>query len=533
MRAQAAPLTSRYCPAGVRDEERDGRRGEVGAVEVPALPQGLRRPQPLDRARQVAGQHAQQPLVRLREGPEARALRVEDPQDARADLERHADLRAHLGVEGHVVGVPGGVVHPPRDPARRHRTHDPGTEADRRQLVGRAARAERPRVVEEAGLRVQQQEAAVAGEEGLVEKTRRAREERLLVGRRCRRLGHPRDDPLLGQVAPEVLLDPLQVGHVHERSAQTRAAARGRPPRPGRAPRASAPRRRATRPATARGAPRRGACHRPRHGRLEGRPVVRVDVLQDVRQAGLPLRGAATRAEEPAGLVRPPHRAGLGVHLPDGHPRRAQRQGEPLLAPERAALGLVAGQAAAQAAYERAHEASGATPRARAHDRHRPEADLDHRPAGLVVLGRDLASVVVHDPLDDREAEPRAPAPPGEERLEEARQVGRVEAGPGVPHRALDPALLAVPGRSERHLHPPALGREVDRVLDEVLQDLGHARPVGEHGESRRPPQPGDLDRLPPRQGRAGGHRRLHHLLHAALRRSRGGWGARSRGGRA
>ena len=43
-------------PAGVRDEESDGRRGEVGAVELPALPQGLGRPQPLDGARHVAGQ---------------------------------------------------------------------------------------------------------------------------------------------------------------------------------------------------------------------------------------------------------------------------------------------------------------------------------------------------------------------------------------------------------------------------------------------------------------------------------------------
>ena len=70
-----------------------------------------------------------------------------------------------------------------------------------------------------------------------------------------------------------------------------------------------------------------GARHRPGHGRLEGRPVVRVDVLEDVRQAGLPLRGAGAHAEEAAGLVRPPHRAGLGVHLPDGHSRRARAPG--------------------------------------------------------------------------------------------------------------------------------------------------------------------------------------------------------------
>ena len=205
-------------------------------------------------------------------------------------------------------------------------------------------------MVEEPPLRVHHQEAAVLGEERLAEELGRPREEHLLVLRPGGRLGHRRDHPLLLEAATQALLDALEVGHVHEGPAQAAqpplrvepALAAGLEP----THRAVGPDDPGLHPVHLSG-PR----HRVGHRGLEGRPVVRVDELDDVGQAGVAGDRGPRGAEEAPRLVRPPHGPALGVHLPDGHPRGLEGQGEALLAARRPVQGVAAGQAA-QAAPE-------------------------------------------------------------------------------------------------------------------------------------------------------------------------------------
>ena len=146
-------------PPGVRDEQSDGRSGEVGAVELAALAQGLRGPEPLHGARHVAREDREEALVGLAERRLPGALRVEDAEHARAHLQGRADLRPHVGVEGEVARIGPDVVEATRLAGRRDPAHDTGAHGDREELVRAAPRAEGARVVEEPPLRVHHQEA--------------------------------------------------------------------------------------------------------------------------------------------------------------------------------------------------------------------------------------------------------------------------------------------------------------------------------------------------------------------------------------
>src|SRR5688500_18718980 len=68
------------------------------------------------------------------------------------------------------------------------------------------------------------------------------------------------------------------------------------------------------------------------------------------------------------------------------------------------------------------------------------QTDRDHRAALGAIAGMDHAAVFLHDALGDGEAEAGSSRPPRVERAEDVRQVLAAEPGPGIVHRALDPA---------------------------------------------------------------------------------------------
>ena len=158
-------------------------------------------------------------------------------------------------------------------------------------------------------------------------------------------------------------------------------------------------------------------------------------------------------------------------------------------------------------------------PLARAHDATARSRTFTTAPPSRVVLGAHLAAVVVDDALDDRQAEAGAAAPAREERLEQPRQVGGVEArarspSPSTPRTAPRPSSAT----RQRHLDAAARGREVDGVLDQVLQHLRHARAVGQHPRRADASRPA---RSPPTCGAraaAGRDGRLDHVLDARTR---------------
>src|SRR6185312_4126149 len=108
----------------------------------------------------------------------------------------------------------------------------------------------------------------------------------------------------------------------------------------------------------------------------------------------------------------------------------------------------------------------------------------DTRPPFGAVVGIDPAAVLLHDLLDDREAEPRALRLARDVRVEDAAQELALEAGHIVTHghRGVLALVLALRGGLEpgRDLEP-RLRRSLERlerVGDEVVEDLPHPAAV-------------------------------------------------------
>src|SRR5262245_31939587 len=126
----------------------------------------------------------------------------------------------------------------------------------------------------------------------------------------------------------------------------------------------------------------------------------------------------------------------------------------------------------------------GRRPRARALE----HADAERRPLPGLALDLDRRFVGVDDRLHDRQAEAGAldVAPlrllGAIHAVEQVAQIGLVDADAGIG----DPEPQAVALMLDRDLYAAALGRELDRVRDQVLEDLAQAVRVGLRDDARR-----------------------------------------------
>src|SRR3989475_5563117 len=93
------------------------------------------------------------------------------------------------------------------------------------------------------------------------------------------------------------------------------------------------------------------------------------------------------------------------------------------------------------------------------------QRDRERGPEARRAAHVDLAAVLLHDPVDEREAEPGAPGLGGEERLEDGGAVVRRDAVPAVGYPHLQLLALARP-RSEPPLASP--WQPFPRVLEKV-----------------------------------------------------------------
>ena len=150
-----------------------------------------------------------------------------------------------------------------------------------------------------------------------------------------------------------------------------------------------------------------------------------------------------------------------------------------------------------------------------------PGRDLDrqpHREGGALTLARALrvhgAPVQLDDVADDREAEAQAAVrPPGRgvalpEALEDVWEEGGRDALARVAHRELD---VRVGGR-ELHLDAPVLGRELDRVREEVPRHLLEALRVAPDRVDPRMDRLHDADVLGHGRGPHALDRRVDHV---------------------
>src|SRR5260370_39422351 len=108
------------------------------------------------------------------------------------------------------------------------------------------------------------------------------------------------------------------------------------------------------------------------------------------------------------------------------------------------------------------------------------KSNSDDCPALGAILCSDDATVLCQDRLHDGEAESRPAAALREERLEDAREVGRIEARTVVLHRAFDEAVAL----SGRHFDAVAGTRMLHGIVDEILENEVQTRRV--HEDRRR-----------------------------------------------
>jgi hypothetical protein len=149
------------------------------------------------------------------------------------------------------------------------------------------------------------------------------------------------------------------------------------------------------------------------------------------------------------------------------------------------------------------------------------EREGERAPLAELALHPDLAAVPRHDLLAEIEAdaEPSARAPGVVALLHELEDpLARLgsDAAPAIGHRDAHERRAAA-GRG-RDLDRSAVRRELDRVVDQIRQDLADPHLVGEHGRQRVDAR-GDRDAL----GLGGGAPDLDHVLdhRAELERAR------------
>ena len=453
--------------------------------------------------------------------PEERALpavpRDRVAQDARGLEDDPVGLRVAVGV---VVGLQA-VEIDVRERERHLRVEPPlhlpvdrasaGEPRHRRRLERRLAAAEHRVDPGDELLRVERLRQVVVGAEpepahlvrGLAPRRQEDRAERIpraLIGEGL----EEREPVAVGQLhvdeedlGPPLVHDPARLGagprlvhvvplapqHLRADGADRRVVVHDERPRAGGAAaadegldrRGERVRRRGLREVVVRAAPERRVAAARRGEREERRaPGVRI-VVEDVRE-----RDAVERRHE---------------RVPEHDPRRGPaRRGERALDVGRAR--------AADAA--RAEDAAGERRRVRrVDDEHERRVGRDGRPlpddlrrllrhheeepgpAARLALGPDRAAVGLDDPARDREAEAGAahalrPLAPGLlELLEDALEVGLRDPLPGVPDRhARDAGDRGVPEHA--HLDDPVVGGELERVREEVREDLHEPPAVGD-----------------------------------------------------
>lgn len=95
-----------------------------------------------------------------------------------------------------------------------------------------------------------------------------------------------------------------------------------------------------------------------------------------------------------------------------------------------------------------------------------------HRPAFAPVSGRQGTAVLLDDTLGDRESEAAPAAAATEERIEEPRQVFRIESRAAVHNRAFYPSVAIELARSHLYLHRGIDRTVLDGVFDKILKGL-------------------------------------------------------------
>src|SRR5579862_3809533 len=133
----------------------------------------------------------------------------------------------------------------------------------------------------------------------------------------------------------------------------------------------------------------------------------------------------------------------------------------------------------------------------------------------LPISSTDRAPVGLDDSLNDRQAEARASLAAAEEGLEEVRDVRRRQPGTLV----LDPDddVFPVPvDKGRRHGDGATLGRMLDRVREEILEDLLDPPDVERQGRERRRARDMDEDVPVSGEGGRGADAALDHVLEAS-----------------
>src|SRR5581483_1240508 len=100
------------------------------------------------------------------------------------------------------------------------------------------------------------------------------------------------------------------------------------------------------------------------------------------------------------------------------------------------------------------------------------QKDADHRASFRPVPRRDPAGVIVNDALHDRQAEPRPSLTPGEEGVEHAIEVLRIEAVAGIFDTAFDPLAASVVENGSDYPNRASRRRVLFGVADQILEDL-------------------------------------------------------------
>lgn len=89
--------------------------------------------------------------------------------------------------------------------------------------------------------------------------------------------------------------------------------------------------------------------------------------------------------------------------------------------------------------------------------------------------------MLLDDTLGDRESKPASAAAATEERLEEPRQVFRIESRTAVHNRAFYPSFAIELAHSHLYLHPGIDRTVLDGVFDKILKGLGEPVTIGKN----------------------------------------------------